>query len=104
MNRYLTNGLTVILLLQPIVAAAEQIPVNLKRLSKDHYQSTDELLNITTRFCYEDAYTDDALLIFEPYGLENKLKFRSGTNCEVLTVYDRNAHEVRTLRSMYPAR
>jgi hypothetical protein len=71
------------------VQAMEKIPLNIKRIERDYYQTTDELTWIRTRHCAEDAYVDDALLSFEPYGLENTLTFASGAVCEVKAVYDR---------------
>jgi len=78
------------------VGAVERIPVNIKSVERNHYQTIEESMHIHTRYCDEIAYADSALLVFEPYGLENKLVFRSGVTCEVTQVYDRDAYYTRT--------
>jgi hypothetical protein len=80
------------------VGAVERIPVNIKSIERNHYQTIEESMHIHTRYCDEIAYADSALLVFEPYGLENKLVFRSGVTCEVTQVYDRDAYYTRTGR------
>lgn len=80
------------------VAAVERIPINIKSVERNHYQTIEESMHIHTRYCDEIAYADSALLVFEPYGLENKLVFRSGVTCEVTQVYDRDAYYTRTGR------
>ncbi|ARS50976.1 hypothetical protein CO724_03150 [Ectopseudomonas mendocina] len=80
------------------VGAVERIPVNIKSVERNHYQTIEESMHIHTRYCDEIAYADSALLVFEPYGLENKLVFRSGVTCEVTQVYDRDAYYTRTGR------
>lgn len=81
--------------LLPVPAQAqEQVLLNIKRIDRDHYETTDELIHIITRNCMEYAYTDDAVITFEPYGLENTLKFRSGATCDVKLIYDRAANYV----------
>lgn len=77
------------------VGAVERIPVNIKSVERNHYQTLEEGMHIHTRYCDEIAYADNALLVFEPHGLENKLVFRSGVSCEVTQVYDRDAHYTR---------
>lgn len=76
------------------VQAVELIPMNIKRIEKDYYQTTDEQIHIRTRHCDEYAYVDDTVLRFEPYGLENTLTFASGAVCEVKALYDRAASYV----------
>lgn len=80
------------------VDAVERIPINIKSVERNHYQTIEESMHIHTRYCDEIAYADSALLVFEPYGLENKLVFRSGVICEVTQVYDRDASYTRTGR------
>jgi hypothetical protein len=77
------------------LSAMERIPVNIKSIEKNHYQTIEDGMHIHTRYCDEIAYADSALLVFEPYGLENKLVFRSGIACEVIQVYDRDAYYTR---------
>lgn len=93
MSRFLFILLLEMLLPLPL-QAAELIPVNIKRIERDHYQTTDGLIHIRTRHCAEYAYTEDALLTFEPYGLENTLTFSSGAVCDVKVLYDRAASHV----------
>lgn len=82
------------LLLPALVQAVELIPVNIKRVDRNHYETTDELIHIITRNCMEYVYADDALVTFEPYGLENTLTFGSGAVCDVKIMYDRAANYV----------
>lgn len=67
-------------------AAAEMYAVNVKRVDKDLYK-TDQGVYIQTKYCYEYAYGDDAVLKYEPYGYDNKLIFDSGEVCEVEKVF-----------------
>jgi hypothetical protein len=80
------------------VDAVERIPVSIKSVERNHYQTLEEGMHIHTRHCDEIAYADNALLVFEPYGLENKLVFRSGVSCEVTQVYDRDSYYTRAGR------
>ncbi|WP_457788238.1 hypothetical protein [Pseudomonas sp. PL-6] len=93
MSRFLFVPILALPLSLPL-PAAELIPMNIKRIDRDHYQTTDELIHIRTRHCAEYAYVEDALLSFEPYGLENTLTFSSGAVCDVKAVYDRAANYV----------
>ena len=68
------------------VAGAEVFKVNVKRLDKDLYR-TDEGIYIQTRYCYEYAYGDDAILKCEEYSYDNKLIFDNGEVCEVVKVF-----------------
>jgi hypothetical protein len=44
---------------------------------------------IETRYCYEYAYSDPAILIYDRYSSNNKIVFSSGTVCDVAGVYVR---------------
>jgi len=68
------------------VAGAEVFKVNVRRLDQDLYR-TDEGIYIQTRYCYEYAYGDDAILKYEEYSYDNKLIFDNGEVCEVVKVF-----------------
>lgn len=67
-------------------AAAEMYAVNVRRIDKDLYKTSDGVY-IQTKYCYEYAYGDDAVLIYEKYSYDNKLVFDNGTVCEVEKVF-----------------
>lgn len=61
---------------------ADVYEVQVTRIDQDLYK-TPEGIYIETRYCYEYAYGEDAILKYEQYGYDNKLIFDSGTSCEV---------------------
>lgn len=79
-------GIAAALLAVTGIAFAEMYTVNVKRIDKDLYK-TDEGFYIQTKYCYEYAYGDDAVLKYEPYGYDNKLIFDSGSVCDVEKVF-----------------
>ncbi len=66
--------------------AAEMYKVTVRRIDKDLYKTSDGVY-IQTKYCYEYAYGDDAVLIYEKYSYDNKLVFHNGTVCEVEKVF-----------------
>ena len=79
-------GIAVALLVVAGTAAAEMYAVNVRRIDKDLYK-TDTGLYIQTKYCYEYAYGDDAILRYEPYSYDNKLIFDNGATCDVEKVF-----------------
>ncbi|HPG62357.1 MAG TPA: hypothetical protein PK586_10125 [Casimicrobium sp.] len=69
-----------------ISAHAEFYKVNIKRLDQNLYKSSSGLY-IETRFCFEFALGEDAVLKYESYAYDNKLIFNSGTTCDVVKVF-----------------
>lgn len=68
------------------MASAEMYSVNVRRIDQDLYK-TDEGIYIQTRYCYEYAYGDDAVLKYERYAYDNKLIFDSGETCDVVKLF-----------------
>lgn len=79
-------GVAVVLLAIAGTAAAEMYAVNVRRIDKDLYKTSGGVY-IQTKYCYEYAYGDDAVLIYEKYSYDNKLVFDNGTVCEVEKVF-----------------
>ena len=67
-------------------AHAEFYKVNIKRLDQNLYKTSNGLY-IETRFCFEFAIGEDAILKHESYAYDNKLIFNSGTTCDVVKVF-----------------
>ena len=67
-------------------AFAEMYRVSVRRIDKDLYK-TSEGVYIQTKYCYEYAYGDDAVLSYEKYSYDNKLIFDNGTVCEFEKVF-----------------
>lgn len=65
---------------------AEFYEVNVTRVEQNLYRDTTSRAFIVTRYCYEYAYNQDAVLIYEAYSYSNKLVFDSGTSCDVVKV------------------
>lgn len=78
-------GLVAALLAVAGAACAEMYKLTVTRIDKDLYK-TSEGVYIQTKYCYEYAYGDDAVLIYEKYSYDNKLVFGNGTVCEVVKV------------------
>jgi hypothetical protein len=72
----------------PSAEAADYYRVNIRRLDKDLYRDTMSRVLIKTKYCYEYAYGEDAVLVWDgPYSWDNKLIFSSGSTCDVDGVY-----------------
>ena len=71
----------------PTLAFAEYYKINVKRVEQDLYKTTTGGLYIQTRYCYEYAYGDDAVLKYEEYSYDNKLVFDSAASCDVVKVF-----------------
>ncbi len=66
---------------------AEYYKVYVTRVDQNLYK-TDEGVFIETRYCYEYAYSEEALLKYEDYSYDNKLVFVSMNNsCEVKRIF-----------------
>ena len=71
--------------------AAEYYKVSVTRISQNIYREETSRAIIATRYCYEYAYSEDAILVWDgPYSFSNKLIFTNMSNeCEVEGVYRR---------------
>ena len=69
-----------------MAAHAETSQVNVKKVEQDLYQTSDGLY-IETRFCAVDTNGDNAVLNYEKYACNNKLRFSSHKTCEVQFVF-----------------
>ncbi|OBX06429.1 hypothetical protein QV09_12185 [Gallibacterium salpingitidis] len=69
-------------LLFSIIARAEFYKVEIRRESSNLYQ-TREGIYIKTKFCYEYAIWESAILSYDKYSYNNKLIFNNGQSCEV---------------------
>lgn len=68
------------------LANAEMYKVNVKRTDSNLYIDRANKILIKTKYCYEYAFDDDAILIYEKYSYDNKLVFDNGTSCDVESV------------------
>jgi hypothetical protein len=64
-------------------ACAELYKVTLTRLDQNLYRDEASGVIIETKYCYEYASKDDAVLSFEANSYNNKIIFSSGTTCEI---------------------
>lgn len=73
-----------ILSVATVSLSAETYRVRVTRIDKDLYRDDSSKVIIETRYCYEYAYGDEAVLRYESYAVDNKLVFiSSGTSCDV---------------------
>lgn len=82
---------TVILLasLTTTVAASSYYKLEMvKRLEKDLYsaRSGPAKVLIETKYCYEYAFNDDAVLKYDAYSYDNKIIFDDNASCDVARV------------------
>ena len=68
------------------VAMADLYEVNVKRIDKDLYK-TSEGVYIETQYCYHYTYGEDAILKYEPYSYDNKIIFDNDDSCDVKRVF-----------------
>ncbi|GHU87410.1 hypothetical protein AGMMS49941_10880 [Deferribacterales bacterium] len=84
---YRLVALVVVVFLSTTIAQAEEYSVYVTRIDSDIYQDLYSKTIIITRYCYEFAYYEDALLIYNgSYSYNNKLIFRNGSSCDVKSV------------------
>jgi hypothetical protein len=76
----------VAVLLVAATAYAEFYEVNVTRVEQNLYRDTLSRAFIVTRYCYQYAYSEDAILSYEAYSYNNKLIFEDGTSCDVVKV------------------
>lgn len=65
---------------------AEYYKVYVSRVDQNLYK-TDSGVYISTKYCYEYSYSEEAILKYEDYSYDNKLIFDSGTTCDVDKVF-----------------
>lgn len=66
---------------------AEYYKVNVKRIDKDLYKDLNTGTFITTQYCYEYAYGEEAILKWEGQYGDNKIIFDGGSECDVKNVF-----------------
>ena len=65
--------------------SADRYSVTVTRLDRDLYRDTTSRRLIETRYCYEFAYSADAVLTWEgAYGGNSLIFVDSGTKCDVV--------------------
>lgn len=69
------------------MAIAEFYKVNVKRIDQDLYKDTVSGVFIETRYCYEYAYGEEAILKWEGKYGDNKIIFDGGGECDVKNVF-----------------
>lgn len=74
-------GLTLSL---PVLAGFYKVTVT--RIDSNLYK-TDENVFIETKYCYEYANRDEAVLSYEQYSYNNKLIFSNNASCDVKRVF-----------------
>lgn len=74
------------MLVLPSIAMAEFYKVEVTRLDNNLYK-TLEGVYIETKYCYEYANREEAVLSYEQYSYDNKLIFNNGTTCDVKRVF-----------------
>ncbi len=67
-------------------ASAEYYKVNPKRIDSNLYRDIYTGLIIETRYCFEYAYGEDAVLKYDRHSYDNKLIFENGQVCDVVRV------------------
>ena len=72
------------LLTIPAIAAAEFYKVEVTRLDTNLYRTSDGVY-IETNMCLELALREEAILSYEQYSYNNKLVFKNGTSCDVIS-------------------
>ena len=77
------------ILVASIAQAAFYKLSNVKRVDSNIYSFTSGTVSgiVQTKYCYEYAYYDDAVLRYDKSSYENKLIFSSGEACDVADVY-----------------
>ena len=68
-----------------VTGAPEVYRVSVTKVDKDLYKIENQRppLYVETRYCYEYATRDDAILRYERYASNNKLIFSNDTACDV---------------------
>ena len=85
--------LILITLVIPTFAFAEAYQVTvIKRSESNLYIATSgsAKIIIKTKYCYEYAYYEEAVLLYDKYSYDNKLILKSGSSCDVDKVYSFN--------------
>lgn len=82
------KAMLVALIAVATVASAEVYSVRVTRKDSNLYKIEAQYppIYIVTKYCYEYAYSAEAILKYEPNDYNNKLIFDSGTTCEVSKV------------------
>ena len=103
---FVPAGMAVVLVLAGMAidtraAAAEAYRMSLTRIDSDVYRDDMSKLVVLTRYCYEYAYGQDAVLIYERGSSSNKVIFDRGETYDVRGVYRTNAQLERVRDDVY---
>ena len=74
------------LLVSVTVVRADAYRVTVSRIDRNLYRDFESKVIIETRYCYEYAYMDDAVLRWEGKYGNNWITFSSDTKCEVVAL------------------
>lgn len=83
MKKIISSLMLIFLCNTSIVFAADYYKVNVKRIDSNIYKDLNSKTLIFTKYCYEYAYGEEAVLKYDRYSYDNKLIFDSGTSCDV---------------------
>lgn len=67
-------------------APTEYYRVEITRVDSNLYKARQGFY-IKTKWCYEYATREEAVLVYEKYSYNNKLIFKNGTSCDVEKVF-----------------
>ena len=77
-----------LLLLAASAYAGTMYEVNVSRIEQDLYKVTGRSIFIKTLHCYQYAYSQDAVLVYDRYSYDNHLVFDDGETCKVKAVFE----------------
>ncbi|MFC0323347.1 hypothetical protein ACFFHT_07225 [Gallibacterium melopsittaci] len=66
----------------PLLVNADFYKIEIRREQSNLYK-TREGFYIKTKYCYEYAYGEEAILSYDRYSYDNKLIFQNGNSCEI---------------------
>lgn len=75
--------IVMVLTINPNSVFAEFYNVDVSRVEQNLYKDFNSGVYIVTKYCYEYAYMEKAILSYEPYSYDNKLIFKNNSSCDV---------------------
>lgn len=69
-------------LILPFLVRADFYKIEIRREQSNLYKARDGFY-IKTKYCYEYAYGEEAILSYDKYSYDNKLIFQNGKSCEI---------------------
>jgi hypothetical protein len=83
------------------VANAATYRVSVTRVAQDAYREESSRSVILTANCYQYVYWQNAVLVYEPNAMGNRLHFSGSSSCSVMGVYGANASLARVGNNLY---